>query len=424
MKERKMLQTMIRQIKHSRDISETNKSHILGFDMRNETANLSKGSRVNYLSFLKHLGVFAGKVDFKKLKGKDLQEFIRAVKNREIKTQVEEYYCFGKYNYVNKERKAEISPNTLNSYLIRLKTFFKWLYKCSSNENPKPVIEAGLRIISIPFRLTSEDLPTGEEIEQMLKVLRNPMHRALISLLYDTGMRLGDCLRLRVGDVINTENEVRARFFIRKSNKPLLYGLGSSVPHIMSWLNVHPHRENADSPLFCSTCTSYDGQISKTTAFNIVKRARELAGIKKNLHPHIFRHAATYRDKKLGFQDEELRILRGWSRNSNMPLRYGSFSVDDVMKKRQILEGRKVPEKPKVRREKRCPRCQNTVFSDSRYCQVCGQLLNNQPGALNEILSSNPAIMQQIISEVQKNVEKKLMFQDLAEERFKIMAKC
>lgn len=424
LKEKRMLQTMIGQIKHSKDISEANKSHIMKFEMKNDTANLSINSRVSYLSFLKHLGVFAGKIDFKELNGTDLQEFIRALKNREIKTQVAGYYCFGKYTYISKKRKPEISPNTLNGYIIKLKTFFKWLYKCSRHQNPEPVVESGLRVINIPFKLTSEDLPTEKEVMQMINVMRNPLHRALIAILYDTGMRLGDCLRLKVEDVINTENEVRIRFFIKKNNKPLLYSLGSSVPHIMSWLNIHPFRDNPDAPLFSSTCTSYAGQISKATAFNIVKRASELAGIKKRIYPHIFRHAATYRDKRLGFQDEELRILRGWSRNSNMPLRYGSFSVEDVMKKRQVLEGRRVSIKQKVSDEKRCPKCQNTVFSDSCYCQVCGQLLSSQKNEMKEILLNTPSIMQQIINQVQENVEKKLSFQKLAEERFLAMNKC
>ena len=108
-----------------------------------------------------------------------------------------------------------------------------------------------------------------------------------------------------------------------------------------------------------------------------------------------------------------------------MPLRYAPISNDEVFKKKQVLEGKISPEtKKKVIDARNCPRCKNTVTVDAMYCSICGQLLSNRPGALNEILSSNPAIMKQIISEVQKNVEKKLMFKELAEERFKVMAKC
>lgn len=55
------------------------------------------------------------------------------------------------------------------------------------------------------------------------------------------------------------------------------------------------------------------------------------------------------------------------------------------------------------------------------YCSVCGQLLDSKPSELNEILKSNPDIMQQIITEVTKNVEKRMRYQKLAEERFKVM---
>ena len=105
-----------------------------------------------------------------------------------------------------------------------------------------------------------------------------------------------------------------------------------------------------------------------------------------------------------------------------MPLRYAPISNDEVFKKKQIIEGKVSPElKKKVIDARNCTRCKNTVTPDAMYCSVCGQLLNKQPDALNEILLNNPTIMQQIINEVQKSVEKKMRYQKLAEERFKVM---
>jgi hypothetical protein len=234
-------------------------------------------------------------------------------------------------------------------------------------------------------------------------------------------MRISDILDTRVRDLIISENEVRIRFYIKKLKKPLLYGLGSSVGYLMNWYNCHPTKK-LDDPLFCTTATNWRGKrMSYSCIYTVIRNLAKKANISKKVSCHTFRHCATRRDKPL-FSDEELRVLRGWSRNSMMPLRYAPISNDEVFKKKQILEGKISPEpKKKVIDARNCPRCKNTVTADAMYCSVCGQLLNKQPDALNEILLNNPTIMQQIINEVQKSVEKKMRYQKLAEERLKVM---
>jgi hypothetical protein len=236
-------------------------------------------------------------------------------------------------------------------------------------------------------------------------------------------MRISDILDIRVRDLIIDENEVRIRFYIRKTKKHLLYGMGSSVGYLMNWYNCHPTKEPED-PLFCTTSTNWRGKrMSYNNMYMVVKRLARKAGVSKKVSCHTFRHCATRRDKAL-YSDEELRILRGWSRNSMMPLRYAAISNDEVFKKKRILEGKLKPEpEKKVIDARNCPRCKNTVTQDAMYCCVCGQLLSSKPGELEGILKCNPAIMQQIVEEVQKNVEKRMGYQKLTEERFHAMVR-
>jgi hypothetical protein len=200
--------------------------------------------------------------------------------------------------------------------------------------------------------------------------------------------------------------------------------MGSSVGYLMNWYNCHPTR-NPDDPLFCTTSTNWRGKrMSYSNIYTVIKKLAKKAGVSKKVSCHTFRHCATRRDKA-HFSDEELRVLRGWSRNSIMPLRYAAISNDAVFKKKRILEGKDIPEPEKrVIDARNCPRCKNTVTPDAMYCSVCGQLLKSKPAELSEILKSNPAILQQIINEVQRNIEKKMGYQKLGEERFKVMTHC
>jgi integrase/recombinase XerD len=399
------------------EVNRENRKIVLEFDNLNQINDLSISTRALYLVLLKHLLVFSEdrKISFNDITGEDLREFVGMIRDKKIKTQ-------HNMGFDSTPKSDKLSQGSINTYIQLLKRFFKYLHN-TGKDSPEVLRKAGLRSRHEEFKLTSADLPTEEEIQAMIDATPNPLYKAIIAVAYDSGMRISDILDIKIRDLIITYNEVRIRFYIRKLKKPLLYGMGSSVGYLMNWYNCHPTKEPND-PLFCTTATNCRGKrMGYNNIYGVIKKLSKKAGITKKVSCHTFRHCATARDKP-NFSDEELRVLRGWSRTSIMPLRYAPISNDEVFRKKQILEGKINPEpKKKVIDARNCPRCKNTVTQNAKYCGICGQLLGNKPGALNEILNSNPAIMQQIINQVQENVEKKLMFQELAEERFKIMAK-
>ncbi len=411
------VQTKLDQIKKMK-FNEENKRIVLDFDNLNKINSLTMSTRNTYLVLLNHLLLFAEerKKSFKDITGEDLREFVGLLGERKIKTQ-------HNMGFTGSRCPDRLSQGTINTYIQYLKRFFKYLHN-TGRDNPEVLRKADLKSRHEEFKLTSADLPTEEEIQAMIDATPNLQYKAIIAVLYDSGMRISDVLDANVKDLIISDNEVRIRFYIRKLKKPLLYGMGSSVGYLMNWYNSHPTKK-PDDPLFCTTATNWRGKrMGYNNIYGVIKKLSKKAGITKKVSCHTLRHCATKRDK-LNYSDEELRILRGWSRTSIMPLRYAPISNDEVFKKKQVLEGKIVPEKKmKIIDARNCPRCKNTVTPDSMYCSICGQLLSKEPHALNEIIKSNPSIMQQIISEVQKNVEKKLEYQKLADERLKIMAEC
>lgn len=414
MKSIRDLQRNLEDVKEMK-VDRENKKIVLDFDNLNKINNLSPSTRATYLVLLKHLLTFSEdrKKSFVNITGEDLREFVGLLRDRKIKTQQN-------VGFTGSQQPSILSQGSINTYIQLLKRFFKYLHN-TGRDSPEVLRKAGLRSRHGEFKLTSADLPSEEEIQAMIDATPNPLYKAIIAVAYDSGMRISDILDTKVRDLIVTENEVRIRFFVRKVKKPLLYGMGSSVGYLMNWYNCHPTKR-PDDPLFCTTATNWRGKrMSYNTIFWVVKKLAKKAGISKKISCHTFRHCATRRDKPL-YSDEELRVLRGWSRNSMMPLRYSPISNDEVFKKKQILEGKISPEpKKKFIDARNCPRCKNTVTVDAMYCSVCGQLLNSSTGALNGILLSNPVIIQQIVKEVQKNIEDKMKYQKLAEERLKVM---
>ena len=375
MKTEKELKSYVEEIKKMK-VNEENKKIVLDFDNLNEINAREPSTRIIYLILLKHLLTFAeskGKT-FKKLTGEDIREFIGRLKNREIKTQYNTWF-----NGVPLPKK--LSQSSLNTYTMVIKRFFRYLYR-TGKDSPKVIREAGIMQRQEEFKLTSADLPSETEIQAMIDVTQNPLYKAILAVAYDSGMRISDILDLKVRDLKICENDVKIRFYIKKTRKHLLYGMGSSVGYLMNWYNCHPTKE-PDDPLFCTTSTNWRGKrMSYYNIYMVIKRLAKKAGVSKKVSCHTFRHCATRRDKPL-YSDEELRVLRGWSRNSMMPLRYAAISNDEVFKKKRILEGKDSPEpEKKIIDARNCPRCKNTVTPDAMYCSVCGQLLNSKPGEL------------------------------------------
>lgn len=413
MKTEKTLEVARRKIRDLK-ANEENKGIVLKFDELNRKNEITISTRRGYLSLLRHLLAFCGERHIGKLSGEDLQEFFGQLQERKIYTQENPGFRNGK------RRVERLCTGSRNTYLQKIKKFFRWYYN-TGTDTPEIIKKSGLRQGKDNFKLTTADLPTEQEICAMINATENPLYKAILAVMYDSGMRINDILDLKIKDLVVSENEVRLRFFIRKTKQHLLYGLGSSVGYLMNWYNLHPTKK-AEDYLFCTMATNWRGKrMGYGNIYQVVKRMAKKAGMTKEIHCHIFRHCATARDKP-NYSEEELCVLRGWSRTSQMPRRYASISADEVFKKKKILEGKVRPEpERKVIDARSCPRCKNAVTPDSAYCCVCGQLLKSQPSELNEILASSPNIMQQIITEVTKDVERRMKYQKLAEERFKVM---
>ena len=62
-------------------------------------------------------------------------------------------------------------------------------------------------ISCIPFQKKQKTLPTvlnQKEIQDFFRVLNDPKHLAIAATLYSAGLRLGECLNLKIKDIDST----------------------------------------------------------------------------------------------------------------------------------------------------------------------------------------------------------------------------
>ena len=116
-------------------------------------------------------------------------------------------------------------------------------------------------------------------------------HRALIVLLYRTGLRISEVLALHPKDV---NLEIGSVVVLHgKGNRQRTVGIDRGAnPHIEAWLE---RRDTlglpAGAPLIC---TMKGKRMSRRNVNRLFRRLAQSAGIEKRVHPHGFRHTHAY----------------------------------------------------------------------------------------------------------------------------------
>src|SRR5262249_1483047 len=122
--------------------------------------------------------------------------------------------------------KERVSASTQNQALSALLFLYRYVL-----EKPFPHLENLIRA-KRPYRLPV--VMTRAEVKRVLQKL-DGVHRVMAMLLYGSGMRLLECLRLRVKDIEFGLNRILVRD--AKGHKDRFVPLPASVrPHLVTWL--------------------------------------------------------------------------------------------------------------------------------------------------------------------------------------------
>ena len=142
-----------------------------------------------------------------------------------------------------------------------------------------------------PKRTFPPEPLTPAEIGRLLAgcSLRAPTgvrNRALITMLYRSGLRINEALELRPVDLDFTEHT--ARILHGKGNKATVRGFHPTADDSLArWLERRATLKLGQAPLFC---TLQGGQLSDRYVRDLLKRLKAKAGIEKRVHPHGLRH--------------------------------------------------------------------------------------------------------------------------------------
>lgn len=183
-----------------------------------------------------------------------------------------------------------VNPRSQARLISALRSFFSYLiFEEYRKDNPTELIELPKIGRKLP------DTISVKEIDKIIDAIdlskpQGERNRTIIECLYSCGLRVTELIELKISDLFFEEGFIKVT---GKGNKQRFVPISKlTQKYIIIYINeirVHVNiKKGFEDTLFLNR---NGRQLTRNMIFIIVKNAVELAGIKKVISPHTFRHS-------------------------------------------------------------------------------------------------------------------------------------
>ncbi len=173
------------------------------------------------------------------------------------------------------------------------------------------------------------DVLSEQEIVRLIDNAKNIKHKTIITLLYSSGLRVGELINLKISDI----NIERKQIFIRnsKGRKDRYVILADSfIPMLNEYLIAY-------SPQYWFVEGTPGKQYSSSSIRNFLKHLCEISGINKKVTPHTLRHSFATHLLENGVDIRYIQELLGHSKPETTMI-YTHISKKQLMKIQSPLD--------------------------------------------------------------------------------------
>ncbi len=188
------------------------------------------------------------------------------------------------------QKEKGITTTTTARYRSAIKGFFTYLFVNNYIEaNPADNLSSTKIMRDLPVVLTFE------EVEKILDApdIKNKLglrDKAMLELFYASGLRVSELINLKLSNLLFKDEVIRV---FGKGSKERIVPVGTSAAHWVSryLTQARPLLEVKTKSQNFVFLNNRGNKLSRMGIWKIVSKYTEEAGIKKEVHPHTFRHS-------------------------------------------------------------------------------------------------------------------------------------
>jgi site-specific recombinase XerD len=224
--------------------------------------------------------------------------------------------------YLHEINDKKMAARTINLHMAALKTFYNLMA-------PGSTVMEGITRLKCPRHLPV--ILTITEVRQLIDCVRNLKHKAIIALMYSSGLRLNECATLKPSHIESHRMKVRVEQGKGKKDRYTILSC-QTLDILRQYFKCSRPRKW----LFEGT----HGHLSKRTIGLVIWKACIKAGINKRVTPHTLRHCFATHLLEQGVSLQVIQQLLGHSsiKTTTIYTHVSSVMLDKVISPLDAIE--------------------------------------------------------------------------------------
>ncbi|MBM7661129.1 integrase/recombinase XerD [Bacillus mesophilus] len=220
---------------------------------------------------------------------RDLKKYIVYIYEVEKIESLETVSRFNILGFLKQLKESGLSSRTLARHIASIRSFHQFLLREKAvTHDPSVHVETPQPERTLPKVLSMKEVELLLETPS-LKTAFGVRDKAMLEVLYATGIRVSELINLDLGDIHLTMGFLRC---VGKGNKERIIPIGrEATQSLENYINV-ARRELVGKKTTDALFLNHHGnRISRQGFWKILKRLTKEAAIKKDLTPHTLRHS-------------------------------------------------------------------------------------------------------------------------------------